>query len=219
MEGELRGRRQPTQWTATSASTAVVNEVRVRCVGHADADARADARAAQDDAVEDCHSYAYAQTADHGVSYSNRSETFPRLPPFARHGCYFVPHGDAGGTRAHRRLVPAFAVWGRRGGDAGGGDAGASAWLRICDSGPTAGDNLEASVLARSNNKPGRNPDPNPDPNNLHRDPNPNLHSNPNPNPNPNPEPGPRLRALQRAAPCARQCRARGSLLRAARGK
>ena len=171
------------QWMATSASAAVVNEVRVRCVGHADADARADARAAQDDAEDDTQPYAYAQTDTHGMPYNTRPETLPRLPPFARHGCHFAPHGDAGGTRAHRRLVPAFSVWGRRGDDAGGGDASASAWRRICGSGPTAGDDLEVLVLARSNNNPNPNPNPDPDPNpSLHHDPNPSLHLDPNPN-------------------------------------
>ena len=137
MKGQLPGQRQPTQWTATSASAAVVNEVRVRCVGHADADAQADAQA---DAAR-----ADTQADAHGVPYSTSPDTLPRPPPFARHGCCFVPHGDEGGTRAHRRLVPAFSVWGRNGGEADGGEAdggeasAAPAWRRICGSGPTAG--------------------------------------------------------------------------------
>ena len=177
MKGQLPGQRQPTQWTATSASAAVVNEVRVRCVGHADADAQADAQA---DAAR-----ADTQADAHGVPYSTSPDTLPRPPPFARHGCCFVPHGEEGGTRAHRRLVPAFSVWGRNGGEADGGEASAApAWRRICGSGPTAGDDLEARLLARSNLNPSPDPDPVPNPK-------PNPDPIPNPNPDPNPDPGP----------------------------
>ena len=154
-EGELPDRRQPPmQWMATAAEAAVVNEVRVRCVGHAD-----DAAAAADDDDEAAFSAEAPDAcsrlgveAQHAMGHargvplrSARPDRLSRPPPFARHGCFFVP---AGGTdaetpvRAHPRLVPAFSVWGRRGGDA---------WRWICGSGPTAGDDLEVRVFALSN--------------------------------------------------------------------